>query len=148
MFKIIITLLLSFAISTSYAMTGGSAYSIYKQIIQANGMKKYPTLVIVKSKVNNAYSGGGKIVVFSGLLRAVANSDELALVLGHELGHYTLGHMMSSPAHEYAADKLGAQYMSRAGYNICRGAYYHAKRHNKDSATHPASYKRYKALGC
>jgi predicted Zn-dependent protease len=39
-------------------------------------------------EINALALPGGHIVVFSGLLQAVRSENELAMVLGHELGHY------------------------------------------------------------
>jgi len=51
----------------------------------------YPiTVHMVKSEDANAFAlPGGNIVVFSGLLSAVAEENGLAFVLAHELGHFT-----------------------------------------------------------
>lgn len=39
-----------------------------------------------------AFTDGKRIVVYSGLMRFVANDDELAAVIAHELAHVTMGH--------------------------------------------------------
>lgn len=44
--------------------------------------------VIENDTVNAMALPGGRIVVFSGLLKKVRSENELAMVLGHELGHY------------------------------------------------------------
>ncbi len=44
-------------------------------------------LVIDNPQVNALAAPGGVIVVFTGLLDVVASENELAMVLGHELGH-------------------------------------------------------------
>lgn len=47
------------------------------------------TVSVMESEEVNALAlPGGHIVVFSGLLRKVRSENELAMVLGHELGHY------------------------------------------------------------
>ena len=75
----------------------------------------------------NAFVGGRRIHVCLGMLRFVKSDDELAVVLGHELGHlptsrahglvtWTLGY------HEREADIRGLVYVHRAGYDIRMGA--------------------------
>lgn len=45
-------------------------------------------VLAVESDIVNAFAfPGGKIVVFSGLLRRMQSENELAFVLGHEMGH-------------------------------------------------------------
>ncbi len=75
----------------------------------------------------NAYVGGPKIHVCLGMLRFVKSDDELAVVLGHEMGHLpTSGnHGLlggTREEEERAADVRGLFYAHRAGYNIKAGA--------------------------
>jgi predicted Zn-dependent protease len=53
-------------------------------------LRKYDFSVsIVENEAVNAMAlPGGQIVVFSGLLKQARSENELAMVLGHELGHY------------------------------------------------------------
>ncbi|RTZ98182.1 MAG: peptidase M48 [Deltaproteobacteria bacterium] len=44
--------------------------------------------IIDSDKVNAAAFPGGHILVFNGLLKQVSSENELAFILGHELGHY------------------------------------------------------------
>ena len=47
------------------------------------------TVHIVESEDANAFAlPGGRIVLMSGLLKEVESQNELAMILGHELGHY------------------------------------------------------------
>ena len=46
---------------------------------------------------------------------------EFALLAGHEIAHYYLGHQHSDPASELAADRLGARYACAAGYDPAAG---------------------------
>lgn len=43
--------------------------------------------------------------------------DEFALLAGHEIAHWYLGHGRSTVAGELAADRLGAQLACRAGFD-------------------------------
>ncbi len=46
-------------------------------------------IYIVEDKIVNAVAlPGGNLIVFTGLLEKIKNENELAMVLGHELGHY------------------------------------------------------------
>ncbi len=83
--------------------------------------------VVESDAVNAVVDGEGRIGVPLGMLRFVKSDDELAVVLGHELGHlptsrahglvtWTLGY------HEREADIRGLVYVHRAGYDIRMGA--------------------------
>jgi len=79
----------------------------------------------------NAYADGKHIIVTSGMLNFVKNDAELALIIGHELGHNTMGHIrkiisnmiLSGLARRYTrpfeseADYVGLYYIVRAGYS-------------------------------
>ena len=77
----------------------------------------------------NAYNDGKKVVIYMGLVDSVDSWDEIALVLGHEVAHGMLGHLdklNTTNADEESvleanADKMGAFYMMKAGYDICKG---------------------------
>lgn len=132
----------------SYAMGFGHVKEIYDRVTRANGMLYKPVLVVVYDGKVNADAGGGVIRIHSGMLMFARNDSEMAMVLGHELAHGTLGHHSSTIPNEYAADALGAQYMSRAGYNICTGAKLLKRFGDKPSETHPIGSARYSKLGC
>lgn len=95
------------------------------------------------SKAINAHASnnnGLEIVIYQGMLDFVESDDELAVVIGHELGHHMLGHLAMSKYHgiphygykgspfltsqyrEAMADLLGIQLTTMAGYNPCKGA--------------------------
>lgn len=86
------------------------------------------TARIVESDAVNAFvDGEGTIGVPLGMLRFVQNDDELAVVLGHELGHFPTSGAHGLLAsiwsdHEREADIRGLIYAHRAGYNIRAGA--------------------------
>lgn len=143
----IFTTLFIFAGNT-YAMSLEHTSQIYNRIANANGFHVAPRLVMSPDNSINASSGGFRITVNKGMLDFMYNDDQMALVLGHELAHYKLGHRGSTISNEYAADRLGALFMQRAGYNKCNGAIFFKRLPYGDSSDHPASYKRIKALGC
>ncbi|MBV8595542.1 MAG: M48 family metalloprotease [Candidatus Eremiobacteraeota bacterium] len=52
--------------------------------------------IIIQGNSVNAFSApDGRIYVNVGLLRSADNADELAAVLGHEMGHLVLGHVVA-----------------------------------------------------
>jgi len=127
-------------------MSFDHAKDIYMKVGSMNHIKVIPLLVYDPSKEVNASYGGMRVTINQGMLADVRDDDEIALVFGHELAHYTLAHNASTPAHEYAADALGAIYMHNAGYNICIGAQVIKRFHAPDSDTHPNSDSRFKRI--
>lgn len=100
---------------------------IYKQISVQAGLPLGIPVKIDKSPVINAYTTGTEIVVFQGLIDFCENDDQLALVIAHELAHNTLMHLKIMTGDgalqsvlEAQADKMGAFYIMKAGYNICK----------------------------
>jgi hypothetical protein len=65
----------------------------------------------------NAYKTRHGIYVTAGLLRVAAGDDELAVILGHELGHAIL-ETGGKPHYEADADYIGLYLAARAGYDI------------------------------
>ncbi len=80
----------------------------------------------------NAYATGKSIIVTTAMMEFVQSDEELALVVGHELAHNTMGHIrkgiqnavLSGFAKRYIrpfeaeADYVGLYYMARAGYEM------------------------------
>jgi len=50
--------------------------------------RKYRVHILPQETVNALALPGGHIVIFKGLLDQVASENELAMILGHELGHF------------------------------------------------------------
>ena len=50
--------------------------------------REYRVHIVPSGEVNALALPGGHIVVLSGLVKGAASENELAMVLGHELGHY------------------------------------------------------------
>lgn len=103
---------------------------IYKEIWSKTGQSQDSVpLYIVTSSQENAYTDGTKVVIYTALINNSRSWDEVALVLGHEIAHVNLGHLgklNTSVTNEIAvlegnADKMGAFYMIRAGYDVCKG---------------------------
>ena len=89
------------------------------------------TVRLAQTSTINAYADGKNITMTAGMMNFVRNDDELALIVGHELGHNTMGHIrkivgniiLSGGATRYTrpfeteADYVGLYYMVRAGYS-------------------------------
>lgn len=107
---------------------------IYLKVAKATG-QDYPPFRIEENESINAYATSEEIVLFTGMINfSNANDDEIALILGHELGHYILDHVNQpvpdlkytsethrSKKYELNSDKIGAFLMTQAGYDVCKG---------------------------
>ncbi len=77
--------------------------------------------VLESPQVNAFCLPGGKIFVYTGLLKLVDNPDQLAAVLGHEVAHAILRHgseRMSMAMVGNLAKKLVAQGLQASGYQV------------------------------
>ena len=105
--------------------------NIYINLLKHTGYtSKMVPLYIIESDVKNAEATPIGIFLFTGMIDLVKDDpDKIALILGHEMGHVYLGHiyiqrrlsMIESQEIEAQADKMGAFFMLRSGYNICKG---------------------------
>lgn len=140
-------LLFGFAVlscSPCNAMTFQQAQRVYYQVAKSS-FTRVPKLVLNPTNKVNAAWTGHYVVVNQGMLNFVRNESEMALVLGHELGHWSAGHWGSNYANEYQADKLGFNYAVRAGFGGCKGAQI-LLRFGKASKDHPSGRDRYQRL--
>ncbi len=110
-------------------LTAADAVAIYETLRKDSGQGDVlPPLTVDNSGEVNAFTTPEGITVFRGLLEKV-DKDELALVLGHEISHFLLGHVFlpyyankdQVRVEEMQADKYGAFLMMRSGYDICKG---------------------------
>lgn len=90
---------------------------------EAMGLDRAATVHLLSANEVNAYARGGTVYVTLGMVRFVRNDDELALVVGHELGHLVAdrdpGVARSAPEHrERLADAHALVGLYRAGYDI------------------------------
>jgi predicted Zn-dependent protease len=70
--------------------------------------------VVFESDQLNAFAlPGGNVGVFEGMMRLVDSDDELAAVVGHEVGHVLARH---------AAQRIGTQQISRLGIGVFAAA--------------------------
>lgn len=113
-----------------HTLTPNEVREIYQQVLIQTGQSQDALpLVIDNNDSINAYNDGQSVHVFTGIIKFVNNKDELALVLGHEIAHGMLRHVyypefqtneLEISVAEANADKLGAVYMMKAGYDICK----------------------------
>jgi hypothetical protein len=89
---------------------------------------------LARSSQVNAFHTGRKVVMTTAMLAFVANDDELAVVLGHEMSHAILHHPVMSEGEgilagfgigagaiwqrEAQADRFGLRLMAAAGYDL------------------------------
>lgn len=88
-------------------------------------------LRLSSSSAINAYADGRNITMTTAMMDFVENDEELALIIGHELGHNTMGHIRKiignyifslggtryTRPFESEADYVGLYYLVRAGYS-------------------------------
>jgi len=149
--------------TTPYVLSQEKVSAVYDKIYAASGedLKNKRPIKWVKDNNNiNAYATFYTIVIFKGLGDVVKNDDELALVIGHELSHITMGHVLEktesaeeSREHEALSDKLGSFYMMKAGYDVCKGREFFSNLQKvgmKGGNTHPLTKWRLAQLnvGC
>lgn len=91
----------------------------------------YPVYLRMSGAIN-AYATGRSIIVTTAMMDFAATDEELALVVGHELAHNTMGHVpkilrnmilsgfatRTTRPFEAEADYVGLYYMARAGYDM------------------------------
>ncbi|TKW60841.1 MAG: peptidase M48 [Blastochloris viridis] len=119
--------------------------TITQRIIQAShfaGEASQWKVVLLPEKDFNAYvNGGSYVMVYKGLLDSVKSDDEIAAVIGHEVGHVAANHVGRQQAYqivslldrknasndafgesftlaqEQQADQIGILYAALAGYD-------------------------------
>jgi Zn-dependent protease with chaperone function len=77
---------------------------LYPQCLPA----EYAILVKTQDTTINAYAAPGKIILTQRLISFCLNDDELALIMGHEMAHQVLGHLVRSAAHKELGQLAGA----------------------------------------
>ena len=104
------------------------------------------------SKEVNAHASWSGIYINQGMLEFLDNEDELAEILGHELGHIHYGDVWQThyKAMETRADIYGFNLAKAAGFNACNGAEVMHKFEivfgNRVNNTHPQNRVRYDTL--
>jgi Zn-dependent protease with chaperone function len=77
--------------------------TIYPQLLPA----EYAILLNPKDNRINAFAGKGKVILTRGFERFCLNDDEMALVVGHEMAHQVLGHLIRGAAHRELGKFMG-----------------------------------------
>jgi predicted Zn-dependent protease len=84
---------------------------------EVSGGYNWEVQVFEDKQVNAFALPGGKIGVYTGLLKVAANQDQLAAVLGHEVSHVIAGHSAARVSNQMAT-QLGVEVLSAAtGYD-------------------------------
>jgi predicted Zn-dependent protease len=78
-------------------------FTLYPQRLPA----EYAILVNTQDRKINAYAAPGKIILTQRLVNFCLNDDELALIVGHEMAHQVLGHLIRGAAHRELGQMLG-----------------------------------------
>jgi Peptidase family M48 len=79
-----------------------------------------PSFTITSDAAINGWSRDGLVSFSTGALSQLTR-DEFAMLAGHEIAHWYLGHGESGPDTELAADRLGAELACRAGFDPIAG---------------------------
>jgi Zn-dependent protease with chaperone function len=79
------------------------AATIYPQLLPA----EYAILVNPMDKRVNAWAQPGKIILTQRMVNFCLNDDELALIVGHEMAHQVLGHLIRGAAHRKLGEFVG-----------------------------------------
>jgi len=74
-------------------------------------------VTVMASDEVNAYTNGRTVRVMAGLLSMVANDDELALVLAHEVGHNVMNHLVQQKLQAIGGGVVGTVLDIIAGAN-------------------------------
>ena len=77
--------------------------TLYPQRLPA----EYAVLVKTQDRKINAYAAPGQIILTQRLVSFCLNDDELALVVGHEMAHQVLGHLIRGAAHREMGQLVG-----------------------------------------
>ena len=102
-----------------------------------------PQFALRNGKQVNGWNSRGQIAFTVGATRHLSR-DEFALLAGHEIAHWYLGHTQSSRANELAADQLGAELACRAGFDPAAGSGLYG--HLFSDRRHPAENVRREAV--
>lgn len=102
-----------------------------------------PTFYFSSNKSMNAKSIGSDIIFNMGAVNKLTR-EEFALLSGHEIAHYYLGHTKSSKRAELEADRLGAELACNAGFDPQQGI--SVFRFAYRSSSHPSVTERIEAV--
>lgn len=144
MYKYLLLLVLGIS-STCY---GYDTRAIFNKLRAVSGLNNTTLKYEKCARDVGAYAWNNQVVVCYNTLKDARNSDEMARILGHELGHLALHHKRSTISNEYAADAMAKIYMLKANYNVCRGVLLLKRRDLPEFDHHPSDYSRYLRFNC
>ena len=97
-----------------------------RRIEAAAECAKHSIVFLVKndSRISASVCSPNIVLISTGMYRDFRNDDEMAAILGHEVGHIVLckdkgwvsKSLKESRADEYQADQLGVEFANKAGY--------------------------------
>ena len=95
---------------------------IGNKILHANSVNTQVAFQLIDKDVANAYADGSNTVsVYSGLIKYCENEDELAFVIGHEIGHAASSHVIKGAVTNTVAS-IGANVGKTAVANALGGS--------------------------
>ncbi len=86
---------------------------LLKHTKDKTGVKKWETVVFQDKAVNAFALPSGKIGVYTGLMKVAENADQLAAVLGHEVGHVIAQH---------GNERVSEGFLVQGGFALLGGA--------------------------
>jgi Zn-dependent protease with chaperone function len=89
---------------------------LYPQLLPA----EYAILVNTKDRTINACASPGQVILSQRLVSFCLNDDELALVVGHELAHQTLGHLVRGSLHRQLGQFAGEAFTAFSTLSLNR----------------------------
>jgi Zn-dependent protease with chaperone function len=89
---------------------------LYPQLLPA----EYAILVNTKDNTINACAAPGQVILSQRLVSFCLNDDELALVVGHELAHQTLGHLVRGALHRELGQFVGEAFTAMSTLSLNR----------------------------
>jgi Zn-dependent protease with chaperone function len=89
---------------------------LYPQLLPA----EYAILVNTRDRSINAWASPGQIILSQRLVSFCLNDDELALVVGHELAHQTLGHLIRGSLHQELGQFVGEAFSAFSSLSLNR----------------------------
>lgn len=105
-----------------------------------------PANVIYSDDVNG-HTDGAEVLVTSALMQTVADDNNLALIVAHEMAHAVAGHASRTPSQalELEADRMALVLMARAGFDIDAAVarWRNAAHPHDGGTTHPNTTERY-----
>lgn len=146
--KFLFLLLLVFSCKIFASTTFGEANKVFTRLQVLTGTNV--TLKYDADPSSNAWTTFTEITITQGMLDDARGEADLALVLGHELGHWATGDVWTkgSRAKELRADQYGYNLCSRLGYTSCGSfmLYMYDKYGGLSDKVHPDWLTRYRHL--